>query len=82
MGNLRGRAQSGIKGHRPRIQACEVIDLKRRLEELYVVHTGKSIEVAHDMDRDLFTRRQEATACGIIDTVITHPDTIHTVVAS
>jgi ATP-dependent protease ClpP protease subunit len=59
-----------------------VIDLKRRLEELYAGHTGRSIEVARDVDRDLFMRPQEATDCGIIDTVITHRDTTHTVVAT
>jgi ATP-dependent Clp protease protease subunit len=58
------------------IQAREVIGLKRRLEEIYAEHTGKTIEtVSHDMDRDFFMGPQEATDYGIIDTVITHRDT-------
>ena len=37
------------------IQAREVIGLKRRLEEIYSEHTGKSIEdVSRDMERDFF----------------------------
>ena len=55
------------------IQAREVIGLKRRLEEIYAEHTGKTIEtVSHDMDRDFFMSPQEATEYGIIDSVIAH----------
>ena len=55
------------------IQAREVIGLKRRLEEIYSLHTGKSIEiVSRDMERDFFMSPQEATEYGIIDSVITH----------
>jgi ATP-dependent Clp protease protease subunit len=57
------------------IQAREVIGLKRRLEEIYSIHTGKPIEtVSRDMERDFFMSPQEATEYGIIDTVITHRD--------
>jgi ATP-dependent Clp protease protease subunit len=53
------------------IQAREVIGLKRRLEEIYAKHTGKSVdEVSSDMERDFFLSPQEAEAYGIIDTVI------------
>jgi ATP-dependent Clp protease protease subunit len=55
------------------IQAREVIGLKRRLEEIYAEHTGKSVEiVSKDMERDFFMTPQEATEYGIIDAVITH----------
>jgi ATP-dependent Clp protease protease subunit len=55
------------------IQAREVIGLKRRLEEIYTLHTGKTQdEVSHDMERDFFLSPQEAKEYGIIDTVITH----------
>jgi ATP-dependent Clp protease, protease subunit len=55
------------------IQAREVIGLKRRLEEIYTHHTGKTQEeVSHDMERDFFLSPQEAKEYGIIDTVITH----------
>ena len=37
------------------IQAREVIGLKRRLEEIYADHTGKTQEeISHDMERDFF----------------------------
>jgi len=55
------------------IQAREVIGLKRRLEEIYSLHTEKPIEtVSHDMERDFFMSPEEAKEYGIIDTVITH----------
>jgi ATP-dependent Clp protease protease subunit len=57
------------------IQAREVIGLKRRLEEIYSLHTGKSIEdVSRDMERDFFMSPVEAVEYGIIDSVITHRD--------
>ena len=57
------------------IQAREVIGLKRRLEEIYSEHTGKSIEdVSRDMERDFFMSPPEAKEYGIIDSVITHRD--------
>ncbi len=55
------------------IQAREVIGLKRRLEEIYAVHTGKTQEeISRDMERDFFMSPQEGVEYGIIDTVITH----------
>jgi ATP-dependent Clp protease, protease subunit len=55
------------------IQAREVIGLKRRLEEIYASHTGKTIEeVSRDMERDFFMSPAEARDYGVIDTVITH----------
>jgi ATP-dependent Clp protease protease subunit len=55
------------------IQAREVIGLKRRMEEIYAEHTGKSVEdVSRDMERDFFMSPPEAQDYGIIDTVITH----------
>src|SRR5215213_1265537 len=54
------------------IQAREVIGLKRRLEEIYSLHTNKGIEeVSRDMERDFFMSPLEAVEYGIIDTVIT-----------
>ena len=55
------------------IQAREVISLKRKLEEIYALHTEKGIEdVSRDMERDFFMSPEEAKEYGIIDTVITH----------
>src|SRR5436190_6977053 len=54
------------------IQAREVINLKRRLEEIYAEHTAKPVEdISRDMERDFFMTPQEAKEYGIIDTVIT-----------
>lgn len=57
------------------IQAREVIGLKRRLEEIYSNHTGKTQEdISRDMERDFFMSPEEAVDYGIIDSVITHRD--------
>ena len=55
------------------IQAREVINLKRRLEEIYAYHTEKAIDdISRDMERDFFMTPQEAQDYGIIDNVIAH----------
>ena len=55
------------------IQARETIALKRRLEEIIALHTGKDIEeISKDMERDYYMTSEEAKSYGIIDNVITH----------
>src|SRR3954465_5181391 len=55
------------------IQARETIALKRRLEEILSLHTGRSHEeISKDMERDYFLTSQEAREYGIIDNVIAH----------
>src|SRR6266545_744087 len=55
------------------IQAREVINLKRRLEEIYAEHTTKPVEqISRDMERDFFMTPEEGKEYGIIDNVITH----------
>jgi ATP-dependent Clp protease protease subunit len=55
------------------IQAREVINLKRRLEEIIAKHTEQPIEkVAKDMERDYFMTPEEAQEYGIIDRVVAH----------
>ena len=55
------------------IQAREVINVKRRLEEIIAEHTGQPLErVSNDMERDYFMTPEEAREYGIIDRVITH----------
>jgi ATP-dependent Clp protease protease subunit len=72
------QVSSGFQGQATdiEIQAREVINLKRRLEEIYAKHTGQDIEkVSRDMERDYFLTPDEAMDYGIIDTIITHRDT-------
>jgi ATP-dependent Clp protease, protease subunit len=53
------------------IHARETIELRRRVDEIYAEHTGKSVEqVYDDMDRDRFFTAEEAAAYGLVDGVI------------
>jgi ATP-dependent Clp protease protease subunit len=55
------------------IRACEILDLKRRIEQILADHTGRPLEqVAKDTDRDNFLTAQEAREYGLIDEVIEH----------
>jgi ATP-dependent Clp protease protease subunit len=66
---------SGFQGQATdiEIQAREVINLKRRLEEIYADHTKQDVEkISRDMERDFFMTPHEAKEYGIIDTIITH----------
>ena len=68
------QVSSGFQGQATdiEIQAREVINIKRRLEEILAEHTGQEIEkVSHDMERDYFMTAQEAKDYGIIDIVQT-----------
>ncbi|TIN82152.1 MAG: ATP-dependent Clp protease proteolytic subunit, partial [Mesorhizobium sp.] len=52
--------------------AQDIIKLKRRLNEVYVKHTGKSYdEIERTLDRDHFMTADEAKEFGLIDKVIT-----------
>ena len=53
------------------IHAREILDLRRRLDEIYANHTGQDVEKVHvDMDRDRWFTAQEAKDYGFIDQVI------------
>jgi ATP-dependent Clp protease protease subunit len=55
------------------IRAREVLDLKRRVEQILADHTGQPLDrVAKDTDRDHFMNAQEALEYGLIDEVIEH----------
>src|SRR5215510_11764868 len=55
------------------IQAREIINVKRRLEEILAEHTRQPLErVSKDMERDYFLTSEEAQEYGIIDQVIAH----------
>ena len=50
--------------------AEEIIDLKRRLNNIYVKHTGQDFDtIENKLDRDTFLTAQEAVEFGIIDRV-------------
>ena len=55
------------------IRAREVLDLKRRVEQILADHTGQPLErIKGDTDRDRFMSAQEAVEYGLIDQVIEH----------
>ncbi|MEL7482088.1 MAG: ATP-dependent Clp protease proteolytic subunit, partial [Pseudomonadota bacterium] len=50
--------------------AEEIIDLKRRLNEIYVRHTGQKYAVIEEkLDRDTFMTADEGKDFGIVDRV-------------
>ena len=69
-GGFQGQA-SDIERH-----AEDIIKMKRRLNEIYVRHTGKDYEtIERTLDRDYFMSAEDARAFGIVDEVINkrHP---------
>ena len=55
------------------IHAQEILDLRRRMDEIYARHTGQALEKVHDdMDRDRYFKPSEAVEYGLIDRVIEH----------
>ena len=65
-GGFHGQA-SDIQRH-----AEDIMKVKRRLNEIYVLHSGQNYEtIERTLDRDHFMTAQEAKDFGIIDTVQT-----------
>ncbi len=55
------------------IHAREVLELRRRTEEIYATHTGQSVERIHaDAERDRFFSANEAVEYGLVDRVVEH----------
>ena len=53
------------------IHANEVLSLKKRLNEIYSKHTGKSVdEIKSALERDNFMTADTAKSFGLIDTVV------------
>ncbi|MEX2259365.1 MAG: ATP-dependent Clp protease proteolytic subunit, partial [Woeseia sp.] len=53
------------------IHAKEVLELKRRLNEIMARHTGKTVDqIERDTDRDRFMSGEVAMEYGIIDKVL------------
>ena len=68
-GGFRGQA-SDIALH-----AKEIMELKHRLNEIYVHHTGRTLEeVERALDRDNFMTAEEAKDYGLVDHVIQFKD--------
>jgi ATP-dependent Clp protease, protease subunit len=64
-GGFQGQA-SDILRH-----AEDIMQMKRRLNEIYVRHTGKDYDtIENTLDRDHFMTSEEAAAFGIVDQVI------------
>ena len=54
------------------IHAEEILNIRRRLDEIFAEHTGQPVEqVNKDMDRDRYMKPDEAVEYGLIDRVIT-----------
>jgi ATP-dependent Clp protease protease subunit len=69
MGGFQGQA-SDIE-----IQAKEILRMKETLNQILVVHTGKSLKhIQSDTDRDFFMTGIEAKEYGIVDHVIVNRD--------
>ena len=69
------QVSSGFQGQATDIEihAREVIELRRRLDEIIAEHSGKDVEkVRNDTERDYFMSSDEAKEYGIIDQVIEH----------
>ena len=55
------------------IHAKEIIDVRRRLDEILAKHTGQDLEkVARDTERDYYMTAEEAQSYGLVDQVIAH----------
>jgi len=53
------------------LHAAEILALKKRLNEIYVKHTGQSLKTIEDaLERDKFLTAEGAQEFGIIDKVI------------
>ena len=64
---------AGFQGQASDIErhAQDIIKTKRRLNEIYVEHTGQSYEtIEKTLDRDHFMTPEEAVEFGLIDKVL------------
>ena len=53
------------------IHAREVLNARRRIDEIFARHTGQPVDQVHtDMERDRFFKAPEAVEYGLIDRVI------------
>jgi len=53
------------------IQAREILTLRRRLNEIYVRHTGQSVQaIERKLERDAYMSAEEAKEFGLVDEVV------------
>ena len=53
------------------IQAEEILTLRRRLNEIYVRHTGQTVQaIEKKLERDAYMSAEEARAFGLVDQVV------------
>ena len=67
------QVSSGFQGQATDIEihAREVLNIRRRMDEVLAEHTGKTVEQIHtDTERDYFLGAEEAREYGIIDKVV------------
>jgi ATP-dependent Clp protease protease subunit len=54
------------------VHAREILELRKRTDEIYAQHTGQTVEQVHDdMERDRYMTPPEAVEYGLIDRVLT-----------
>ena len=67
------QGSSGFQGQAAdmEIHAREVLDVRRRMDEVLAHHTGQPVEKVHkDTERDYFMKAAEAKEYGLIDAVV------------
>ena len=53
------------------VHAREILELRKRTDEIYAHHTGQTVEQVHDdMERDRYMTPEQAVEYGIVDRVI------------
>ncbi|OKL43570.1 ATP-dependent Clp endopeptidase proteolytic subunit ClpP [Pseudovibrio exalbescens] len=71
-GGFRGQAADIM------LHAQEILKLKRRLNEIYVQHTGRTLdEIEEALERDNFMTATQAMEFGLIDKVIENRDSLN-----
>jgi ATP-dependent Clp protease protease subunit len=55
------------------IQAREILELRKRLNQIYVYHTGQPLQAIEDkLERDSYMSAEQAKDFGLIDQVVDH----------
>jgi ATP-dependent Clp protease protease subunit len=53
------------------VHAREILELRRRTDEIYSKHTGQTVEQVHeDMERDRYLTPEQAVEYGLVDRVL------------